>query len=165
MQNPTHFPHHGTPPKTASSQNSGHEKNGPFNPVKGEMALWKAVITQALMDAGSESKKPEAQHEKARAIRWLLGYSEDFITVCLNAGLDPDYVYQNAKAAIKRGCAWRMGMEKRLQRAIPSKLDKKQLSPIPMERQVFSIRCHKPPLQYPLPTACLSQQPHYAKAA
>lgn len=99
-----------------SKDNSSAFHNEPFNPVKGEMALWTAVITQALMDAGSESRKPEAQHEKARAIRWLLGNSEDFITVCQNAGLSPQYVRSKAKSAIERGCAWRRGMAE--QRAI-----------------------------------------------
>lgn len=81
------------------------------NPTKGETALWTAVITQALMDAGSASAKPEAQHEKAKAIRWLLGNSEDFITVCQNAGKDPAYIRAKAKEAIDRGCVWRRGME------------------------------------------------------
>lgn len=85
-----------------------------YDHVKAEKALWAAVITQALMDAGSESRKPEARHEKAKAIRWLLGNSEDFITVCQNAELDPQYVRSKAKAAIERGCVWRRGMaEKR----------------------------------------------------
>lgn len=63
------------------------------------------------MDAGSESKKPEAKHEKAKALRWLLGNSDDFITVCLNAGYCPEYVRAKAKKAIERGCVWRQGME------------------------------------------------------
>lgn len=82
-----------------------------YNPTKGEAALWTAVITQALMDAGSASAKPEAQHEKAKAIRWLLGNSEDFTTVCQNAGKDPSYIRQKAKEAIARGCVWRRGMQ------------------------------------------------------
>lgn len=87
----------------------------PVNMIRGEMALWKAVITQALMDAGSESTKAEAVQEKKKAIRWLLGHSDDFITVCLNAGLEPGYVRQKALAALERGCVWREGMaEKRM---------------------------------------------------
>lgn len=84
-----------------------------YNPVRGETALWKAVITQALMDAGSQSNKNEAQHDKAKAIRWLLGNSEDFVTVCLNADLDPQSVRKKAMAAIERGCIWRQGMAKK----------------------------------------------------
>lgn len=82
-----------------------------FNPVKGEMALWSAVITQALMDAGSKSKKAEVRKEKAKAIRWLLGNSMDFHIVCLNAGLNPVYVRQKALEAIGRNCIWRRSTE------------------------------------------------------
>lgn len=100
---------------TVSKSNIHDNDAGAYDPVKAEKALWAAVITQALMDAGSESRKPEARHEKAKAIRWLLGNSEDFITVCQNADLDPQYVRGKAKAAIERGCVWRRGMaEKRM---------------------------------------------------
>lgn len=77
------------------------------NTFEGECALWKAVITQALMDAGSKSLKPESTQEKRRAIQWLLGGSDDFITVCLHADLDPEYVREKARIAIQRGCVWR----------------------------------------------------------
>ncbi len=73
----------------------------------GERALWRAVITQALMDAGSESKKPEMKFERAQAISWLSGLSPDFSATCLMAGFDPLYIRQKAKEAIARGCAWR----------------------------------------------------------
>lgn len=106
-----------------------------FNPVKGEMALWTAVITQALMDAGSESRKPEARHEKAKAIRWLLGNSEDFNIVCQNAGLDPQDIRHKAMRAIERGCVWRQGMaEKRRSHPAPS-VQKKSYIPVPPANQ------------------------------
>lgn len=73
----------------------------------GEAALWKAVITQALMDAGSKSTKIEAAQDKRRAIQWLLGNSDDFVIVCLNANLAPEYVREKARIAIRRGCIWR----------------------------------------------------------
>src|SRR5688572_29489715 len=62
------------------------------NPVRSEIALWRAVITQALMDASSGSQKMEARHEKRRAIHWLLSDREDFETVCHFADLSPSYV-------------------------------------------------------------------------
>lgn len=102
-----------------------------YNPVKGEMALWTAVITQALMDAGSESRKPDAQHEKAKAIRWLLGNSEDFVTVCQNAGLDPDNIRRKALSAIERGCVWRQGMAEQRKK----RLQTKQHIPLPPANQ------------------------------
>lgn len=77
------------------------------NPVRGEMALWQAVITQALMDARGESKKTEAEHDKRLARIWLKGVGDDFADVCLYAGLTPEYVKLRAREALARGCRWR----------------------------------------------------------
>lgn len=67
-----------------------------------EAALWRAVVTQAVMDA---SWKQTGKHEtvgdsvlnrdKARA--WLLGNSKDFREVCFMAGFDPDAVRESAQ--------------------------------------------------------------------
>jgi len=73
-----------------------------------EPSLWRAVITQALMDAATASRKPEARRIKADAVRWLLTPSEDFDTVCDHAGLDPDYVRSRAIVAMERNCVWRL---------------------------------------------------------
>ena len=75
--------------------------------IRGDVAMWRAVITQALQDAGSDSKKKEMRLIKAQATSWLSGYSEDFYTVCALADMDPDYVREQAKEAIARGCKWR----------------------------------------------------------
>ena len=79
----------------------------PFNPVRGEMALWQAVITQALMDASCNSHKYEAKLEKLKATRWLLGGGKDFIAVCHHAGLEPSYVREKVRQALARNCRWR----------------------------------------------------------
>lgn len=73
----------------------------------GYRGLWSAVITQALMDAGSNSKKPEMKSIKAKAISWLIGDSEDFEEVCIMAGFEPEYVHKKAREAIANGCKWR----------------------------------------------------------
>lgn len=83
------------------------DNDEPVNIVRGEAALWQAVITQALMDASSGSRKHEARHEREEAQRWLCGMSKDFVQVCLNAGLEPDYVRTRAAQALQRGCVWR----------------------------------------------------------
>ncbi len=75
--------------------------------VLAERALWRAVITQALMDAGSCSNKKGAASLRGRAIAWLAGTSKDFYSVCSLAELDPDYVRKKAKQAIRNGCKWR----------------------------------------------------------
>lgn len=73
-----------------------------------EPGLWKAVITQALMDAATKSHKSEAQKSRREALEWLLGTSSDFEVVCDNAGLDPGYVRGKAAEAVLRNCAWRL---------------------------------------------------------
>src|SRR5688572_22951947 len=71
-----------------------------YSSVRGETALWVAVITQALQDALTRCKKAESQYHKHEAAHWLTGNSKDFVAVCLSADLDPDYVRQQAKKAI-----------------------------------------------------------------
>ena len=73
-----------------------------------EPGLWRAVITQALMDAASRSRKPESRRSRQDAIRWLLSDSSDFEAVCDNAGFDPGYVRRRAREALARGCEWRL---------------------------------------------------------
>ena len=83
----------------------GHE---PVNFADHEPGLWKAVITQALMDAASQSKKAEAKRSKREALEWLSGSSSDFETVCDHAGLDPAYVRKQIAGALARNCTWRL---------------------------------------------------------
>jgi hypothetical protein len=85
----------------------GGDGDGGGAQVSGEVALWRAVITQSLQDAGSNSKKPEMRKAKAEAIAWLAGTCEDFEEVCENAHLGTDYVRKKSKEAIARGCVWR----------------------------------------------------------
>jgi hypothetical protein len=73
-----------------------------------EPGLWRAVITQALMDAATRSRKPDARRTREDALRWLLGDSNDFEAVCDNAGFDPGYVRKRAREALDRGCEWRL---------------------------------------------------------
>jgi hypothetical protein len=95
----------------------------------GYRALWRAVITQALMDAGSNSNKLEFRKEKARAIAWLNGDSDDFIEVCEMAGLEPSYVKKRAKEAMKNGCKWRQEINPILQqkKIVEHRLERKNL--------------------------------------
>lgn len=87
-------------------QNSEHSTSSSF--ADHESGLWRAVITQALMDAASRSRKPEAIHNRHEALEWLLGLTSDFESVCDNAGLNPDYVRTEARKALHRGFVWRL---------------------------------------------------------
>lgn len=91
--------------KTKSDYNGWF--SGPYNPVRGETALWIAVITQAMMDALSRLDNAEARYHKHEAIRWLTGNSPDFIEVCLNAGFDPAFIRKRAKRALISPMPWR----------------------------------------------------------
>ena len=73
-----------------------------------EPGLWRAVITQALMDAANQSRKSEAARIRSDALEWLLSDTSDFTVVCENAGLDPDYVRSRARLALSRNCQWRL---------------------------------------------------------
>lgn len=55
-------------------------------------ALWRAVISQQLMDAKNISQKHEKQLRKKEAIEWLFHNACDFSMVCDLAGWEPDYV-------------------------------------------------------------------------
>jgi hypothetical protein len=79
----------------------------PFNPVRGEKALWVAVITQAMQDALNRATNAEALYHKHEATHWLTSNSKDFVTVCLFAGLDPDYVRRMAKRSLANPTLWR----------------------------------------------------------
>lgn len=80
---------------------------GPYDGVRGETSLWVAVVTQAMMDALSRSPMPEAIYARHEAIIWLTENSRDFHFVCLQAGLDPDYVRRRAKRSLVSPVAWR----------------------------------------------------------
>jgi hypothetical protein len=73
-----------------------------------EPGLWRAVITQALMDAASQSRKSEARRYRTDALSWLLSGTSDFEAVCDNAGFDPDYVRSRVRGAVARNFTWRL---------------------------------------------------------
>ena len=75
--------------------------------IYGEQALWRAVITQALTDAGSQSIKREAKFHRAQATAWFNKRNPDFQLVCALANLDLDYVFDRAHKAIRQNCKWR----------------------------------------------------------
>lgn len=92
--------------QTLGTPDSYHDSPQSF--ARGEQALWTAVITQALMDAASQSAKRDARKDKTRARDWLATPTDDFQDVCDLAGLDPSYVATRAERAIASGCQWRL---------------------------------------------------------
>lgn len=76
----------------------GDSKN---SAIRGETALWRAVIVQALVDAKNNSDKTEQKYEQARAIAWLSGTSKDFALVCQFAELEFEYVKEKISKVIE----------------------------------------------------------------
>ena len=79
----------------------------PYDPVRGERAIWRAVILQALMDASCMSGKKESQQAQQESLVWLRGNSADFATVCYYAGFEPEYVRRMVRGCLERRCSWR----------------------------------------------------------
>lgn len=91
----------GRSPSTAAPD---HE---PYDPVRGERGVWRAVILQALIDAACLSHKKESIQSREEALIWLRGTSQDFYTVCHYAGFEPEYVRRMVRGCLERQCSWR----------------------------------------------------------
>lgn len=100
--------------------------------VQGELSLWKAVLTQALMDAKTTSQRGDVSKWRRDAIAFLTEplSRKDFDTVCVNAGFDPDYVKNKVDRALSNGCQWRLptgeGWRTRAHKVALAKLDEKE---------------------------------------
>lgn len=115
---------------------------GPDDGGGPEQALWVAVVTQAMMDGLSRSRKPEDQFAKFEAIRWLTGGSADFYDVCLLAGLDPDDVRVRAGRALSDNATWRAhpGTGKRyLQRKAYRERERLKARPVRSARRLCAV--------------------------
>ena len=72
-----------------------------------EKSMWRAVITQALMDAASRSQKKSEITYKMKALLWLLQDDGDFYEVCHYADFDPVAIRIIIREVLKNGCKWR----------------------------------------------------------
>ena len=54
--------------------------------------LWRAVIAQAFIDAKSKNKDRKYKYYRNKAVKWLDINNEDFLEVCVLAGLEPQFV-------------------------------------------------------------------------
>jgi len=87
---------------------AGQWADAPYNAAASEEALWRAVITQAMVDAITTNlSKLEFIIDKMEALTWLTSDSEDFLDVCERAGMDYNDVRVRAKKALTNPSAWR----------------------------------------------------------
>lgn len=66
------------------------------NTRSAELALWLAVIDNALKDLNSENR-----YIRQSTYNWFFDPSTDYQWVCALADLDPEYLRQTAKKSIK----------------------------------------------------------------
>lgn len=102
-------------------------QESPSNFALGEESLWKAVLTQALMDATATCNKADLYYYKVEAMRWLNGNSADFQDVCIRAGFDPVIVRAAAKKAIGNPRVWQVesGLSERYKRRREVRMQKR----------------------------------------
>ena len=72
--------------------------------VAGEIALFRAVIMQALLDSVNNSKRTEDKIAKKQAIEWFNIDNSDFRTVCQLAQLNYKWVFNQSIVAISHNC-------------------------------------------------------------
>ena len=77
-----------------------------------EKRLFIAVLSQAVHDAFANHVP---RHEKQQAQAWLLGNSQDFRTICENAGRDSRYVITRIKRKILQSSGWDVDLSLRTQ--------------------------------------------------
>lgn len=71
--------------------------------ARGELALWRAVITRAILDArryNDPDCPPDLWHAGRSAHAWLTGSGESFRTVCELADLEPSHVRRCYEAGV-----------------------------------------------------------------
>lgn len=68
---------------------------------KGEIALWKSVITQALLDATIQQNDIQSKAIRHKAKAWFNITNKDFIQICEMANLEPSIIQKKALQTIK----------------------------------------------------------------
>lgn len=66
-----------------------------------DIALRKAIITQAIIDATNISELPVAKKLEQEAKAWIFGGGESFKSTCLEGGIEPTFVVKVTKEIIK----------------------------------------------------------------
>lgn len=65
-----------------------------------DVALRRAIIMQAIIDSTNISAKKEAKKAEYADKKWIFVDNEDFITTCLEAGMEPYLVRKVTKSLI-----------------------------------------------------------------
>jgi hypothetical protein len=82
-----------------------------------EIILYKAIITQAIIDATNISETPKARVIERDAKAWIFGNSDHFQKICYMAEIEPGFVVKITKEAIKLNCK-KVGFSKKKSKRI-----------------------------------------------
>ena len=82
----------------------------PFEKLKeyecsAEVSLYKAILTQAVIDATNISVTPSLKRFEIEAKNWIFGNSEHFQEVCFLANVEPCFIVKITKDAIQLNIA------------------------------------------------------------
>lgn len=66
-----------------------------------DVALRKAIITQAIIDATNIAECPTSKAFALEAKAWIFGNGESFTTTCMEGGIEPSFVVKITKEIIK----------------------------------------------------------------
>ena len=86
---------------------SQHNNKFIFEKKSGEIALWKAVIMQSVLDVVNNSSRAAEILAKKTAIDWLNINNSSFIKVCGYADLNPEWVLKKIQFATENPRIWR----------------------------------------------------------
>ena len=64
-------------------------------------SVWRAVISQALIDIASCASNKKAAKDRRDALKWFMERDESFDTVCVLADVDPEYLRERATALME----------------------------------------------------------------
>lgn len=68
--------------------------------LPGEVALRRAIILQAIIDATNVGKNTNAQKLEKEAKEWIFEDNQNFRQICLEASMEPNHVRQIARDII-----------------------------------------------------------------
>ena len=72
-----------------------------------EVSMWRAVILQAILDSITQSRRQENIQARKHAVKWLNAKNPTFIIACGFAQLEPDFVINKMRYALKHQEEWR----------------------------------------------------------
>jgi len=79
-----------------------------------EVRLYKAILTQAIIDASNIVDTKDSKKLELEAKIWIFGNSPYFQEVCHNAEIEPGFVVRIAKEAIKLNCTKKIHIKSEL---------------------------------------------------